>query len=174
MPWKKKVLTSLGVLALTAALAAPAYAERQGRNARHGMDGRGGLARVLRVAVNHPEAAKAAGLTEADVQRAEEMMNRHQSEMAEWRAKLDKARLAQRQAVDASAFDENAYRKASAAFADVRAQMHKATAEHEIEVRKLLTKEQIDELRSQAREFRGTRLQKKNGPRGPASDRFEY
>ncbi len=144
--------------------AGPAFAGARGPGGDFGPGA--GLYRLIQ----DPDAAKAAGISAAQITQLKELLPRHREEMKTLAARTRDARDNFRELMESGTADEASLRAAAKELTDAQADRLEMVVTHHVEIAKILTAEQMAKVREMAPP-RGRGMGRGPGPNaGPGDD----
>ncbi len=164
---KRAIIITTVLVAVVALAAIPAFAQKgNGRGQRGGGMGMGpgpgmgmgmGPGMGVGLLLRFPEMAEQAGVTDEQLEKLEDVMQKHQHEMIDTRDAMQDAKDDLDDLLKADTLDESAINKATQNLADAHAKMLKQRTSHMIEIRNIFSAAQlkkIDELAQDNRQMR--------------------
>ncbi len=160
---KRTIIISTVILAVVALTVLPAMAQRgNGRGQRMGGMGPGmgigmGSGMGIGVLLRHPEMAKEAGVTDDQMEKLGDLMKKHQHDMIDGRDEVQDAKAELDELLAQENLDTKAIDKATQDFSNVQGKMLKLRTNHMMEIREILSAEQIQKIDELAQDKRALR-----------------
>jgi Spy/CpxP family protein refolding chaperone len=166
MKMKRTIIISTVILAVVALTVLPAMAQRGNGRGQRGGGGMGhglgmgmgmGPGMGIGVLLRHPDMAQEAGVTDEQMEKLGDLMKKHQHDMIDGRDEVQDAKAELDDLMAQENLDTKAIDKATQDFSDAQGKMLKLRTNHMIEIREILSAEQIKKIDELAKDKRALR-----------------